>query len=93
VEHKDEDFGIYHRGELREALIMIEGDDGAFELLAHGSIPKPTGDVDWASVRSSNSDAEYLLIHDRDHRPGVGTCWHLADEAERMIVQRSRSRG
>jgi hypothetical protein len=32
------EFLLKHRGEIREALIMIEGDDEAFELLAHGSL-------------------------------------------------------
>ena len=29
-------FFLQYGGEIRESLIMIEGDDGSFELLAHG---------------------------------------------------------
>jgi hypothetical protein len=87
MEHGKEDFSVYHRGELREALIMVEGDNGGFELLAHGSAPLGEAKLDWASVRSSASDAEYLFIHDREHRAGRTTCWHLADDAERSAVR------
>ena len=31
-----DEFQLRHNGEIRESLIMIEGDEGAFELLAHG---------------------------------------------------------
>jgi hypothetical protein len=87
MEHGKEDFALYHRGELREALIMLEGDNGGFELLAHGSATLGGKPIDWASVRSSSSDSEYLLVHDREHRPEAATCWHLADDAERAAVR------
>jgi hypothetical protein len=87
VEHEQDDFGLHHRGELREALIMVEGDDGGFELLGHGRVARAGGDIDWAALRSSSSDNEYLFIHDEEHRPGSATCWHLADEAERAAVR------
>ena len=32
----DDDFRLHHSGEIREALIMIEGDSGGFELVKHG---------------------------------------------------------
>jgi len=31
-----DEFLLTHGGDVRGALIMIEGDDGSFELLAHG---------------------------------------------------------
>lgn len=89
MEHSTQDFSVYHRGELREALIMLEGDDGGFELLGHGSLDAAGQAVDWASVRSSSSDTEYLLIHDREHRPGAATCWHLADPTEVALIRAS----
>jgi hypothetical protein len=70
-----DDFYLKYGGEIREALIMLEGDDGAFELLAHGR----DGDKDrgrpWALVRSTGSDRRHLLVHDPTedlHRP---CCW------------------
>jgi hypothetical protein len=87
MEHSKEDFSVYHRGELREALIMLEGDNGGFELLGHGSATLGATQIDWASVRSSRSDSEYLFIHDREQRPGAATCWHVADDAERAAVR------
>lgn len=89
MEHGREDFSVYHRGELREALIMLEGNDGGFELLGHGSVKVGGDALEWASVRSSSSDAEYLLIHDREHRAGAATCWHLADSGETAAVRGS----
>jgi hypothetical protein len=89
MEHAREDFSVYHRGELREALIMLEGDDGGFELLGHGAATLAGEAVEWASVRSTSSDAEYLFVHDRAHRPGAATCWHLADPAETAAVRGS----
>ena len=90
MEHGKEDFSVYHRGELREALIMLEGNDGGFELLGHGSAERAGAALEWAAVRSSGSDAEYLLVHDREHRPGTATCWHLADPTEEAAVRRAR---
>ena len=87
MQHDTQHFSVHHRGELREALIMVEGDNGGFELLAHGSVPLGAIRLDWASVRSSSSDAEYLFIHDREHRPGAPTCWHIASEVERDAVR------
>ncbi|MBX6370115.1 MAG: hypothetical protein IRZ04_19205 [Rhodospirillales bacterium] len=93
MRHGDQDFSVQHRGELREALIMVEGEGGGFELLAHGAVELDGESLDWASVRSTGSEAEYLFIHDREPRPGAAACWHLADESERALVKRSLFRG
>jgi hypothetical protein len=90
MEHGKEDFSVYHRGELREVLIMLEGNDGGFELLGHGAAERAGDEIEWAAVRSSGSDTEYLLVHDRAPRPGTATCWHLADPAEEAAVRRTR---
>lgn len=87
MRHGDQDFSVHHRGELREALIMVEGEDGGFELLGHGSVDLDGASLDWASVRSTSSEAEYLFIHDREMRPGAATCWHLADASEQALVK------
>jgi hypothetical protein len=42
-------FFVQYGGEIRESLIMIEGDDGSFELLAHG--------VEYALVLTGRSGA------------------------------------
>lgn len=93
MRHGDQDFSVRHRGELREALIMVEGEGGGFELLAHGAVELDGESLDWASVRSTSSEAEYLFIHDREPRPGAAVCWHLADESEKALVKRSLFRG
>jgi hypothetical protein len=59
-------FRIRHGGELREALIMLEGDDGGFELLAHGSLPPEQGGEELliAVVRSACTDRVHTLVHE-----------------------------
>jgi hypothetical protein len=65
-------FRLAHGGEIREALIMLENEDGGFELLAHGWLDG--GDADgapFALVRSCASNAVHLLLDsgkpDRQH--------------------------
>src|SRR5579875_1284959 len=64
-------FRLAHGGEIREALIMLEGEDGGFELLAHGWLSGADAEgVSFALVRSCASNAIYLLLdgsHDPQH--------------------------
>jgi hypothetical protein len=55
----EERFSLRYRGELREALIMIEGDDGGFTLLTHGTL---TDERPWALVRSSTTGRSFVLV-------------------------------
>jgi hypothetical protein len=65
-----DDFKRQHGGEIREALIMIEGSDGAFELLAHGWLAGGQGGPEepFALVRSIGTDRVHLLVHHLDPR-------------------------
>src|SRR6516164_7192664 len=71
-------FFLQHGGEIREALIMIEGDDGGFELLAHGWLAGNKGDesILFALMRSCNTDRVHLLVHDPDRDPRHVYHWH-----------------
>ena len=71
-------FFLQHGGEIREALIMIEGDDGGFELLAHGWLAgnKGADGILFALVRSCNSDRVHLLVHDTDRDSRRVYHWH-----------------
>jgi len=71
-------FLLQYGGEIREALIMIEGDDGSFELLAHGWLAGNEGDDGtlFAVVRSLNTDRVHLLVHDPDRDPRRVYHWH-----------------
>jgi hypothetical protein len=73
-----DDFQLQHRGEIREALIMIEGEDGAFELLAHGWLAGSKGGDGrlFALVRSTNTDRVHLLVHDTERDPRHVYSWH-----------------
>jgi hypothetical protein len=56
-------FRLAHGAEIREALIMLEGEDGGFELLAHGWLDDGAADgMPFALVRSCTSSAVHLLL-------------------------------
>jgi hypothetical protein len=71
-------FFLQHGGEIRESLIMIEGDDGSLELLAHGWLAGKDGDdgTPFAPVRSRNTDRVHLLVHETDRDPRHIYQWH-----------------
>ena len=84
-------FFLQHGGEIREALIMIEGDDGGFELLAHGWLAGNKGDesILFALMRSCNTDRVHLLVHDPDRDPRHVYHWHrIGPEALRALQDR-----
>jgi hypothetical protein len=56
-------FFLQYGGEIRESLIMIEGDDGSFELLAHGWVP------------ASMAMTAPLSLWSEAATPIVYTCW------------------
>jgi hypothetical protein len=79
-----DEFQLRHSGEIREALITLEGDSGAFELLAHGIFPpsvRAPGAL-FAVVRSSGSDRVYLLVHPDDPARPRSREWHAAEAAD-----------
>ena len=60
-------FRLEHGGEIREALIMLEGGDGGFELLAYGWLGGES--TPFALVRSCASTAIHLLIDSGERDP------------------------
>jgi hypothetical protein len=58
-----DEFHLRHAGEIREALIAIEGDSGGFELLSHGFLPEHDGTepVLYAVVRCCDSNRVHVL--------------------------------
>jgi hypothetical protein len=83
----DPDFLLEHGNHLRETLIMLDGDDGAFRLIGHDLVATDREtETLVALVQSANSDRHYLLVHDA--APGVGHqfSWHAAsrDELDRL---------
>lgn len=78
----EERFSLRYRGELREALIMIEGDDGGFVLVDHGTL---TNKRPWALVQSCASGRSFVLVRTKppDHKAAL---WHAADGAETNLV-------
>jgi hypothetical protein len=75
-----DEFRLCYNGEIRESLIMIEGNDGAFDLLACGWL---TGDGEklFALVRSTGTNRDHLLVRsgERDQRHVYN--WHRIDLA------------
>jgi hypothetical protein len=57
---------------------MIEGDDGSFELLAHGWLAGKDGDdgTPFALIRSHNTDRVHLLVHETDRDLRHIYHWH-----------------
>lgn len=89
-----EAFRVEHGGEIREALIMIEGDNGGFELLGFGWLAgaRPAGG-EFALLRSSASGRIHLLVRRpeaspehpaRWRRTGRETLVELRDELRRV---------
>ena len=68
-------FFLQYGAEIRESLIMIEGDDGSFELLAHGWLDGDDG-TPFALVRSRNTDRVHLLIQEAASDPYHVYHWH-----------------
>jgi hypothetical protein len=86
-----DEFLLTYGVEIREALIMIEGDDGGFELLAHGWLAGNQGDDGtlFALVRSRNTDCVHLLVRYTDRGPRQVYHWHrLRPEAQRALQDR-----
>lgn len=74
----NDDFRLHHSGEIREALIMIEGENGGFELLKHGVLI-PSGHrhpVPYAIVRSTESGRAYFLVRDANPAGPLWRHWH-----------------
>ena len=73
MQRSQDQFFLQHGGEIRESLIMIEGDDGSFELLAHGWLAGKDGDdgSPFALVRSRNTGRVHLLVQETDRDPGT----------------------
>jgi hypothetical protein len=84
-----DEFFLKHGGEIRGALLMIEGDDGGFELLAHGWLAAEQGGngQQFALVRSCNTDRTHLLIRDSDLDPTDVYHWHRIGAAALRILQ------
>lgn len=61
-----DDFRLQHAGEIREALIELEGEDGAFELLRHGRLAGrgEKGGALYAVVRRLATGRGYMLVED-----------------------------
>ncbi len=86
-----DEFLLAYGNEIREALIMIEGEDGSFALLAHGWLAGDQGDegILFTLVRSRNTDSVHLLVRDTDQAPRKPYHWHrLRPEAQRILRDR-----
>lgn len=78
-----DDFRLRYSGEIRETLIMIEANNGGFELLQHGSVSRgeETDRMPYAIVRSTESARTYFLVRDAETTP-PWRHWHDIREAD-----------
>jgi hypothetical protein len=75
-------FRLEHGREIRESLIMIEGNDGAFELLACGWLAGSGGSTKpFAVVRSTGTNRVHLLVRSGGQDPRLVYNWHRIDAA------------
>lgn len=82
------DFLFRHANHLRQALIELEGEDGAFRLLEHAAIRRRAGrETLLAAVLSTNTDRRYLMVHDVFADIGDHDDWHPATAAERRRLR------
>ncbi len=89
-----DEFLLTYGSEVRESLIMIEGDDGSFELLGHGWLAGNEGDDGtlFTLVRSRNTGRIHLLVRDTDGEARHVYHWHrLRPEAQRALQDRLMS--
>lgn len=79
-----DDFRLHHSGEIREALIMIEGDNGGFELVKHGVVPTPdpSTELPYALVRSTDTGRLYFLVREPVSDTARWRQWHEISDAE-----------
>jgi hypothetical protein len=81
-------FRLAHGGEIREALIMLEGEDGGFELLAHGWLDSGAADgMPFALVRSCASGAVHLLLDNGEPDFRHPCRWRPIDRAALQALQ------
>ena len=86
-----DEFLLTHGSEVREALIMIEGDDGGFEVLANGWIADDEGDDGtlFTLVKSRNTNRLHLLVRDNDQELRHVYHWHrVRCEAQSVLRER-----
>ena len=84
-----DEFLLTYGSEIREALIMIEGDGRGFELLAYDWLAGNEGDDGtlFSLVKSRNSDRTHLMVRDTNRGPRHVYRWHrLRPEAQRALL-------
>jgi hypothetical protein len=71
-----DEFRLRHSGEIRDALAMIDGDSGAFELLKHGAVLRGAEKIPYAVVRATDSERIHVLIRDGAASAPRWRKWH-----------------
>ncbi len=85
-----DEFHMRHGDAIRESLMMLDGHDGAFQLLAHCFLRIGDGKQEraFAVVRSTATNCAYFLVQQsggdfpRDER------WHAMSPEERQLLRR-----
>ena len=82
------EFLYQHGHHLRETLIRLEGEDGAYRLLDHAAIKQRAGrETLLAAVQSTVTERRYLLVHYVVTDIGGNDEWHEATAAERQRLR------
>ena len=84
-----DEFHMLHGDKVRESLMMLEGHDGPFELLAHCHLPAGDGEQErvYAVVRSTSTNRAHILVRQPESEfPHVGQ-WHAISAADFRLLQ------
>jgi hypothetical protein len=67
MRQSQDQFLLEHSDEIRESVIMIQGDNGSFELLADGWLADDR--APFALARNRSTDRVHLLVRETDRDP------------------------
>jgi hypothetical protein len=84
-----DEFHMLHGDEVRESLMMLEGHDGAFELLAHCHLPTGDGEQErlYAVLRGTSTNRTHVLVQQPESEFSHVGQWHAISAADFRLLQ------
>lgn len=84
-----DEFHMRHGDPVRESLMMLDGHDGSFELLAHCRLRIGDGKQErvFAVVRSINTNRAYVLVQQPESDFPPVEQWHAMSAEELHLLQ------
>jgi hypothetical protein len=84
-----DEFHMLHGDKVRESLMMLEGYDGAFELLAHCHLPARDAEQErlYAVVRSTSTNRAHVLVRQPKSEISQVGQWRAIAAADFRLLQ------